>query len=195
MDFGSGGDIHFSSEFLPLRRQVVDFSPVNFLSRDCDSFSDSRTGVTPGKLPVIHYLQNTETFRVPFDSEELESHPFNFNTCNAASRSSVLIDDSAVPSAHSIVYFDSTSQEFVFIGRQAPALGTYQVKETAVVRDATHFIQSSFEFDLAVVSELPSPDASTSSESEESLCLQEEVGIVGLKTTYSFHCTSGQLCL
>lgn len=72
-DFELGDEIYFYSEFQPLKRQTVDFSPITLHQRDCDSFADSLTGVTPGKVPLVYYLQDTDTFRVPFDSVELGS--------------------------------------------------------------------------------------------------------------------------
>jgi hypothetical protein len=88
---------------------------------------------------------------VPFGSKELQQVPFDFSTCGAESRTLILIDDSAVPNPHSIVYYDSTSQELVLVGYQAPPLNTYDVKVTAVIKAKTQFLVAEFMFDLEVV--------------------------------------------
>jgi hypothetical protein len=123
----------------------------------------------------------------------LGNFPFEFATCDADSRITIVIDDSTVPNDHSIVYFNSVSQEFEFVGGQSPAIGTYEIGVTAVLRSATQFIMSTFTFDLVVYDPQAPVEESTSAETQ--LCDQSDAVLIGLPTSKSFSVTSGQLFL
>jgi hypothetical protein len=118
-------------------------------------FADDKNGVNMGCTETIYYLQDGPTLRVPFVSTVLQKEPFEFSTCGADTRTLILIDDSAVPNAHSMVYYDSSSQELVLVGSQTPPLGTYEVKVTAVIKAKARYLIASFVFDLSVVNEIP----------------------------------------
>ena len=133
------------------------------------------------------------SFTVPFDSSILGNFPFEFATCDADSRITIVIDDSTVPNDHSIVYFNSVSQEFEFFGGQSPAVGTYEIGVTAVLRSATQFIMSTFTFELVVYD--PQAPVVESTPAETPLCDQSDVVLKGLSKSITFSVTSGQLFL
>ena len=176
-DFRFSESQYFQSELLPLKRSTVDFTPIDFKQKDCDSFSDSLRNSVPGSLSLVYYLRGEASFRVPFDSETLQNVPFEFSTCGQSSRMTISVDDSAVECDNSLVFFDSDTQEFVFVGYQSPTLGTYDILVTATIRSGAQYLTSSFTFELAVVDQLPveETDSEAAAEEEESICLQSHV--------------------
>lgn len=79
------------------------------------------------------------------------THPFIFDTCGQDKRILITVDDSALAVAHSIVYFDSTSNQVVFIGGQSPNVGVYLIKISAVIKIKTKYLISSLDFELEVL--------------------------------------------
>jgi hypothetical protein len=106
--------------------------------------------ITEGALSPVTYVWYTDTFRVPFDASSLGNIPFSSVECNASSRLTVQVDDSSLNVEHSIVYFDNATQEFVFLGDQAPPTGTYQILVTAVLKTDKKYVTKSFTFNLVV---------------------------------------------
>jgi hypothetical protein len=72
-------------------------------SNDCNFFADSTLSATPPTdFPKIFYLRGAASFR-----EEFSSEYFIFKTCGQGTRLTIVVDDSDVPTDHSLVYFDS----------------------------------------------------------------------------------------
>ena len=67
-------------------------------------------------MAKVQYVRGEPSFTVPFDDPRNGNNPFNFATCGQDSRITVTVDDSDLPNDHSIVYFNSETQEFVFVG-------------------------------------------------------------------------------
>lgn len=90
--------------WLDLHKTPLDFTDLHFMDRTCDIYADSHITATAGTLAPVEYLIGTETFRIPFDSEDFGNSAFQFQTCDYAERMTVSIEDEL-----SLVYFDSTT--------------------------------------------------------------------------------------
>ena len=131
-------------------------------------------------------MKDGPELRVPYNAPSIGNSPFVFATCGQEDRIQISVDDSSIGLAHSMVYFSSATQEFVFLGGQSPDKGTYTIKVSASIMAQTKYICSSFEFDLSVVGQALESVSETATETQEPLCLQEQVEITGLKPSYSF---------
>jgi hypothetical protein len=121
----------------------------------------------------VEYVQGGPELRVPYNAPSIGNSPFEFATCEQEDRIQISIDDSSIGLAHSLVYFSSVTQEFVFLGGQNPDRGTYRIKVSASIKAETKYICSSFEFDLVVLLEGEQSAIDTVEETEEPLCLQD----------------------
>ena len=134
-------------------------------------------------------MQDGPEVRVPYNAPSIGNSPFEFATCGQEDRIQISVDDSSIGLAHSMVYFSSETQEFVFLGGQNPDRGTYRIKVSASIKAETKYICSSFEFDLVVLLEGEQSAIDTVEETEEPLCLEDQLKITNLQPSYSFQCT------
>ena len=67
---------------------------------------------------------------------------------------------------HSLVYYDSLTEEVVIMGGQSSSVGTYTIVVSASIKSATQYVCSSFEFELEVVDELSTGTTEDTNSSE-----------------------------
>ena len=141
----------FFSEYICLKRSPVDFSVINVHQNSGDWYADNLEYVVPRAIAKVEYVRNSKAFRVPFVSTLVfQPQTFYFDTCGQDSRITITIDDSNLPNWHSQVYFDSSTQEIVFL-KDNTDIGTYTINVRAYIRTETKYISSLLQFEFQVV--------------------------------------------
>lgn len=135
----------------------IDFAKIDPKSRSCESFPTSLA--TSAIFSCTHYYTSSmSTFRKSFEQTTGVELSAVFQTCNSLARIQIQVDDSSLIAVgnYPIIYFDDSTQEFVFVGGYDPPPASYSVLIQASIQEKATFTTHTFEFNLVVGSSFSS---------------------------------------
>jgi hypothetical protein len=188
---------YFKGTHLNFKKQHIDFTAATPNKNTCDVLPTSIFTRKAGTLQTVYYEPMTSTFRIPFEDEDAGNSPFDFDTCKAADRIFIQIDDSKLQTAgyFPIVYFDDAKQEFVFVGGYSPPFDTYEITVWGFIQTEFSFKHASFSFDLVIGSAPMLEDEVEVAAEEEviSECDSSSTVLTNFQPSYSMTFTVGNL--